>query len=422
MPNSIIPNNNIDQKVAKTITRIILEEIYADGIIEAYERAILKKILIKVGIQRNIFQKMHQEVSLEAKKKSLKPSTNNQLNFLQKVSQRVSESANSKIAKDITDLLANEFQLESPNTHKSRLNIETDKSSHNYSHKTVNEKIIPSDNNINNLNKTVKVQDQKMKNTTVSSSIIPLKNTQVKKVLHNKKKNVADSKGNLQKSSTTYGLACYLLGNGSLSWMLVFALIPILMNLNVQELYNQYRYFSTNTTKVSGEVIGSVYARNALLGSEVREVHYHYIKDGKNFTGYSYTLDMFLSPGFKGTVIVNNSNPKMSQLIHGSYYEYDIIIFVPILALILFLGLAIYGSYNSDKTPASELQGLDQDLNSILSHFFIRRLSIVIASILFCSFFSIGDVLFNTLMPIINTVGLVVGIIAILIYIPLEDA
>jgi hypothetical protein len=354
------------KKFEISIVTIVLEEVYADGVIEAYEREALKKVLKRVGIQREVFQKIHKQISIEAKKKTLEPCLNDQADFLQRVSNRLNESTNAAIAQQITTLLAEEFQLESPTP-------------------------------------DVFVESSGAKRVPRSS-------------IATKKKKALNSEGNLKITSPNYGLACYILGNGSLSWMFVFALIPILLNLNVQELYAQHKYFKkTATTTVQGTVLGSLFARNALFDSEIVEVHYHYIKDGKNFTGHSYTLDKYKNADQKVSVLVNNTNPKLSQLRDGSYYEYNIIIFIPLLALVFWLMSGIYGTLNALSTPLIELKMIGQDLNSILSHFAIRRFSIVLGSIIFCTFFSVGDIFFNTLVPIINMLVMIVIVVVAIV-------
>ncbi|MCO4780863.1 MAG: hypothetical protein KC646_00960 [Candidatus Cloacimonetes bacterium] len=399
------------KKFETTIVTIVLEEVYADGFIEAYEREALKKVLKKVGINRDVFQNIHKKIAIEAKKKSLEPKLDDQGGFLMRVCDRLTESTTSEIAQEIISLLAEEFQLDIP--------TQTDTEPNKNTSDITEQSSLPSEDNSNDQSPKISTFETSEREIVPSSFGTPdialespkittksrQKLTQPKKSIGaKKKKNIPNDQGTLKVSSPNYGLACYLLGNGSLSWICVFSLMAILINLNVHELYTQHRYLKKTTTKVVGTVLGSMFARNALFDLEIVEVHYHYIKDGKNFTGYSYTLDTYKRADSKVTVMVNITNPKLSRLKDGSYYEYDVIVFVPILALFFFLFTAVYGTLKAKHTPVSELNMIGQDLKSILSHFCIRRLSILLITIFYCSFFSVGDLVFNILVPIFNMI------------------
>lgn len=412
------------QQFEISIVTIVLEEVYSDGVIEAYEREALKKVLKQVGIKRELFQKLHKQISIEAKKKNLQPALNDEEGFLQRVSTRLTKSTTPEIALDLVTLLSKEFKLSIPDSTPASTNIqveriETQEAPISHTQKpvvanlpspitapqfeTTEREIVPAP-------KAEKPSKKQVSKQVKVSSEAPKKQT-----IATKKKKASKNDGNLKVSSPNYGIACYLLGSGSLSWMFVFALIPILMNLNVQELYTQHRYLSKTVTTVQGTILGNLFARNAFLDSEVVEVHYHYIKDGKNFTGHSYMLDTYKKSDTKVAVLVNVTNPKLSRLRDGSYYEYDVVIFIPLLALLFFFFMGLYGTINAKQTPSSELKMIGQDLNSILSHFVIRRLSIVGCTILFCLFFSVGNIFFNTLVPIINMI-FVVGFVLVAIY------
>ncbi|PCJ20039.1 MAG: hypothetical protein COB02_05415 [Candidatus Cloacimonadota bacterium] len=196
----------------------------------------------------------------------------------------------------------------------------------------------------------------------------------------------------LVKTSKNFPLACYLLGPGSICWMIVLAMIPILINLNIESAYINYTQLNSNYTMGEGTVDNNSYVRLEFY-EELREIHYHYTKNHKNFTGFSYLINSNLTVGDKVTLRINKTNPKISKIRNSSYSPDGWYIFIPIIVLLIFINNGVQNSKKSLDIKPKSLGYLEDSKVHIFSHFLIRRFSIVISSIIFCLLFDVGDII-----------------------------
>ena len=217
--------------------------------------------------------------------------------------------------------------------------------------------------------------------------------------------------------SDYFSLACYLLGRGSLSWMIVFAMIPLLMNLNISDLFIEYNHLSSSKKYTEGRVIGTTYARMSGL-DELVEVHYHYIVDHKNFTGFSYLINQYLPQGHKVNLVISESNPKISRIKKGSFTENAWFIYLFLFLMLCFMMTGILGSLSAKDTHIKDLSMIEDTSSAVLQHFLIRRFSIVLSLILFCTLFSFVDFFYDIFYPLLEIVGslaiIILGTMAVL--------
>ncbi|PCJ19769.1 MAG: hypothetical protein COB02_06150 [Candidatus Cloacimonadota bacterium] len=225
-----------------------------------------------------------------------------------------------------------------------------------------------------------------------------------------------DKQNNFSKKSKNFSLACYLLGNGSLSWMIFFALIPVLMNLGVIDTYTEMTELNYGhnyeNKRISAVVTGTVYARMRGMESELTEVHYHYTFKDKNFSGFSYLSDKYIKAGEKVSIVVSESNPKLSRVITGSYSEVGLLAFLPLMLMFYCFFYGINRTLGTlSNTHVSEFKMLEDTYESIFSHFLVRRLSIILISITICYLMSITTLLFDYLLPGFFFLIVVLGLI-----------
>lgn len=363
----------MDQRIAETIVRIVLQEIYKDGKVEAYERETLKRVLDKVGIDNKVFRKIHKEVSISAKKMKIVAEPLNHRVLLERLNQRLRMEVTPKVCKEIIDLFKKEFAIESDPGYVPKLTI-------------------------------------------LSTQDIVLDKVESEPKIKSDRQDL----NMLCEQSPNFPLACYLLGNGSLLWVLFFSMIPVLLNFNIGDVITEYKHLTFSTQIVKGHVIGSGYARMQGLESETTEVHYRYVLNYKNFTGYSYLTDFYPKSDHPLTIAVSKDNPKISRIIGGSYSENSTIIFIPLLLFIASFIFGVIKSIYARQTNISELSMLEDSKVNIVSHFLIRRLSIITIVFALCWFAYLPDLIFNILLPILSVVfGL--GLVIVIIWASSED-
>ncbi|MCO4780862.1 MAG: hypothetical protein KC646_00955 [Candidatus Cloacimonetes bacterium] len=365
----------MDQRIAETIVRIVLQEIYKDGKVEAYERETLKKVLDQVGIEDKVFRTIHKEVSISAKKMKIVEEPLDHKVLLQRLNQRLRMEVTPKVCKEIIDLFRKEFSIEK--------------------NPILESKVIPQ------LHETSKDIQQQSIITTLS---LPKSN----------KLNI------LCEQSPNYSLACYLLGSGSIFWVIFFSMIPVLINLNIGDVYIEYKHLAFSSKKVQAHVIHSGYARMQGLESEVTEVHYRYTVNHKNFTGYSYLTDFYPKQDHPLVITVGETAPNISRIVGGSFAENSVIIYIPILLLVSSFVLGLLKSRTAKNTNVSDIGMLDDSKLSIFSHFIIRRASILIFTLLICYFTYLPDLIFNILLPITSALFLL-GIIIVVVWASSEE-
>lgn len=189
----------------------------------------------------------------------------------------------------------------------------------------------------------------------------------------------------------------FLLGQGSICWTIAVAIIPILFNLNIQEYYVQSTELNNSAHKVEGTVLHSMYARDTFdYGqiSEVVEIHYHYVVNHKNFTGWSYVNNWYYPYGKKVKVLFNKENPKVSRVAEGSYLECDGTIINLSGLVLVFILLGFYRFYTK---PAITIKMSRLKLSSSI---LFLRISIIFCSATICNYYSIRDILFDIFLPI----------------------